>query len=77
MSRQLFVSLDGPKGAGKTTLLEAITKVLRADNKKVVRLCRRNDAGNFRDLQSAWMMHHVLSMGSFVPQAELAYIMLC
>ncbi|CAI0723915.1 Uncharacterised protein [Serratia quinivorans] len=34
MSRQLFVSLDGPKGAGKTTLLEAITKVLRADNKK-------------------------------------------
>ncbi|CAI1156668.1 Uncharacterised protein [Serratia quinivorans] len=28
MSRQLFVSLDGPKGAGKTTLLEAITKVL-------------------------------------------------
>ncbi|CAI0899612.1 thymidylate kinase [Serratia quinivorans] len=41
MSRQLFVSLDGPKGAGKTTLLEAITKVLRADNKKVVRLCER------------------------------------
>jgi thymidylate kinase len=41
MSRQLFVSLDGPKGAGKTTLLEAITKALRADNKKVVRLCER------------------------------------
>ncbi|CAI1538739.1 dTMP kinase [Serratia plymuthica] len=41
MSRQLFVSLDGPKGAGKTTLLEAITKVLRADNKKVVRLCEK------------------------------------
>ncbi|MFN1141419.1 dTMP kinase [Serratia quinivorans] len=41
MSRQLFVSLDGPKGAGKTTLLETITKVLRADNKKVVRLCER------------------------------------
>ncbi|CAI1637043.1 thymidylate kinase [Serratia grimesii] len=41
MSRQLFVSLDGPKGAGKTTLLEAITQVLRADNKKVVRLCEK------------------------------------
>ena len=41
MSHQLFVSLDGPKGAGKTTLLEAITKVLRADNKKVVRLCEK------------------------------------
>ncbi len=38
MSRQLFVSVDGPKGAGKTTLLEAITKMLRADNKKVIRL---------------------------------------
>lgn len=41
MSRPLFVSLDGPKGVGKTTLLEAITKVLRADNKKVVRLCEK------------------------------------
>ncbi|MCX2946030.1 dTMP kinase [Rahnella perminowiae] len=41
MSRQMFVSLDGPKGAGKTTLLEAITKVLRADNKKVIRLCEK------------------------------------
>lgn len=41
MNRQLFVSLDGPKGAGKTTLLEAITKVLRADNKKVIRLCEK------------------------------------
>ncbi len=41
MSRPLFVSLDGPKGAGKTTLLEAITKVLRADNRKVIRLCER------------------------------------
>ncbi|HKM98613.1 MAG TPA: dTMP kinase [Buttiauxella sp.] len=41
MSRQLFVSLDGPKGAGKTTLLEAITKVLRADNKKVIRLSEK------------------------------------
>ncbi|MBU9814184.1 thymidylate kinase [Rahnella sp. C60] len=41
MSRQVFVSLDGPKGAGKTTLLEAITKVLRADNKKVIRLCEK------------------------------------
>ena len=38
MSRQLFVSLDGPKGTGKTTLLESITQVLRADNKKVIRL---------------------------------------
>ncbi|MGR3885540.1 dTMP kinase [Pseudomonas sp. 1152_12] len=38
MSRPLFVSLDGPKGTGKTTLLEAVTKVLRADNQKVVRL---------------------------------------
>ncbi|KPN90584.1 dTMP kinase [Pseudomonas nunensis] len=38
-NRPLFVSLDGPKGTGKTTLLEAITKVLRADNKKVIRLC--------------------------------------
>ena len=41
MSRQFFVSLDGPKGAGKTTLLEAITKVLRADNKKVIRLSEK------------------------------------
>lgn len=41
MSRQLFVSLDGPKGAGKTTLLEAITHVLRADNRKVVRLSEK------------------------------------
>lgn len=38
MSRQLFVSLDGPKGTGKTTLLESITQVLRADNRKVIRL---------------------------------------
>ena len=30
--------MDGPKGAGKTTLLEAVTKALRADNKKVIRL---------------------------------------
>lgn len=35
----VFVSLDGPKGTGKTTLLEAVTKALRADGKKVVRLC--------------------------------------
>ncbi|MET0609817.1 MAG: dTMP kinase, partial [Pseudomonas caspiana] len=40
-NRPLFVSLDGPKGAGKTTLLEAVTKVLRADNKKVIRICER------------------------------------
>jgi thymidylate kinase len=41
MNRALFVSLDGPKGAGKTTLLEAVTKVLRADSKKVIRLCEK------------------------------------
>lgn len=41
MNRPLFVSLDGPKGAGKTTLLEAVTKVLRADNQKVIRLCEK------------------------------------
>lgn len=41
MNRPLFVSLDGPKGTGKTTLLEAITQVLRADNKKVIRLCEK------------------------------------
>jgi thymidylate kinase len=41
MNRPLFVSLDGPKGVGKTTLLEAITQVLRADNKKVIRLCEK------------------------------------
>ncbi|MNO41195.1 thymidylate kinase [compost metagenome] len=40
----MFVSLDGPKGTGKTTLLEAVTKALRADNHKVIRLCeRKND----------------------------------
>jgi thymidylate kinase len=42
MNRPWFVSLDGPKGTGKTTLLEAVTKALRADNKKVIRLCERN-----------------------------------
>ncbi len=41
MNRPLFVSLDGPKGAGKTTLLEAVTKVLRAHNKMVIRLCEK------------------------------------
>ncbi|MFW9082527.1 dTMP kinase [Pseudomonas sp. P2757] len=41
MNRQLFVSLDGPKGTGKTTLLEAVTKALRAENKKVIRLCEK------------------------------------
>ena len=46
MNRPLFVSLDGPKGTGKTTLLEAITKVLRAGNNKVVRLCERNNDPN-------------------------------
>ncbi|VVM38048.1 dTMP kinase [Pseudomonas fluorescens] len=43
MNRPLFVSLDGPKGTGKTTLLEAVTKALRADNRKVIRLCERNN----------------------------------
>ena len=41
MTRALFISLDGPKGTDKTTLLEAVTTALRADNKKVVRLCER------------------------------------
>ena len=41
MNRPLFVSLDGPKGAGKTTLLEAVTRALRADNHKVIRLCEK------------------------------------
>jgi thymidylate kinase len=41
MNRPWFVSLDGPKGTGKTTLLEAVTKALRADNRKVIRLCER------------------------------------
>ncbi|MHA4967761.1 dTMP kinase [Pseudomonas extremorientalis] len=44
MNAPLFISLDGPKGTGKTTLLEAVTAALRADNKKVIRLCeRKND----------------------------------
>lgn len=42
MKHALFVSLDGPKGTGKTTLLEAVTKVLRADGKKVIRFSERN-----------------------------------
>lgn len=41
MTRSLFVSLDGPKGTGKTTILEAVTKALRADNRKVIRLCEK------------------------------------
>ncbi|WP_426132642.1 dTMP kinase [Pseudomonas sp. PWP3-1b2] len=41
MNRPLFISLDGPKGTGKTTLLEAVTTALRADNKKVIRLCEK------------------------------------
>lgn len=49
MSRPLFVSLDGPKGVGKTTLLEAITKVLRADNIKVIRLCEKKSDPYRRD----------------------------
>ncbi|MGF6094051.1 dTMP kinase [Pseudomonas sp. 18175] len=46
MNRALFISLDGPKGTGKTTLLESITAALRADNKKVVRLCERKSDPN-------------------------------
>jgi thymidylate kinase len=49
MNRPLFVSLDGPKGTGKTTLLEAVTKRLRADNKKVIRLCERNNDPHRRE----------------------------
>jgi thymidylate kinase len=41
MKRPLFVSVDGPKGTGKTTVLEAVTQVLRADGRKVIRLCER------------------------------------
>ncbi|MFJ4131418.1 dTMP kinase [Pseudomonas cyclaminis] len=41
MNNSLFVSLDGPKGTGKTTLLEAVTQVLRADKKKVIRVCEK------------------------------------
>ncbi|BDB19799.1 hypothetical protein cym2001_31640 [Pseudomonas sp. CYM-20-01] len=41
MNVPLFISLDGPKGTGKTTLLEAVTAALRAENKKVIRLCER------------------------------------
>lgn len=41
MNLPLFVSLDGPKGTGKTTLLEAVTKALRADNIKVIRICEK------------------------------------
>ncbi|MFJ4347544.1 dTMP kinase [Pseudomonas sp. NPDC089401] len=41
MKRPLFVAFDGPKGTGKTTLLEAVTRALRADGRKVVRLCER------------------------------------
>ncbi len=41
MNRLLFIALDGPKGTGKTTLLEAVTQALRADGKKVIRLCEK------------------------------------
>ncbi|PVZ41056.1 dTMP kinase [Pseudomonas sp. CC120222-01a] len=41
MNRPLFIALDGPKGTGKTTLLEAVTQALRADNRKVIRLCEK------------------------------------
>lgn len=39
MKRALFVCMDGPKGTGKTTVLEAVTRTLRADGLKVIRLC--------------------------------------
>lgn len=41
MNRSLFISLDGPKGTGKTTLLESVTKALRAENQKVVRISEK------------------------------------
>lgn len=41
--RPMLVSLDGPKGTGKTTLLEAVTRVLRCDGRKVIRLSERNN----------------------------------
>ena len=41
MNRPLFVALDGPKGTGKTTLLEAVTRELRAQGQKVIRLCEK------------------------------------
>jgi thymidylate kinase len=41
MKRPWFVSVDGPKGTGKTTVLEAVTAVLRAEGRKVIRLCER------------------------------------
>lgn len=41
MNDTLFISMDGPKGTGKTTLLEAITQALRAEGKKVIRLCEK------------------------------------
>ena len=46
MNRPLFISLDGPKGTGKTTLLEAVTQVLRANNKKVIRLSEKKSDPN-------------------------------
>lgn len=46
MNRPLFISLDGPKGTGKTTLLEAVTKGLRAQDHKVVRLCEKKSDPN-------------------------------
>ncbi|EJT84365.1 hypothetical protein PPS11_23144 [Pseudomonas putida S11] len=58
MTRPLFVSIDGPKGTGKTTLLEAVTKALRADNKKVIRLCEKKSdpyrGGNHGPLSINW-----------------------
>lgn len=41
MTRSLFISFDGPKGTGKTTLLESVTQALRADKRKVIRICEK------------------------------------
>lgn len=43
MNRPMFITLDGAKGTGKTTLLEAVTLVLRAHGRKVIRLSERNN----------------------------------
>ena len=58
MKRPLFVALDGPKGTGKTTLLEAITQALRADKRKVVRLCEKK-SDPFRGETMALVNHLV------------------
>ena len=54
MNRSLFISLDGPKGTGKTTVLEAVTKVLRAGNHTVIRLCEKK-SDPFRGETMRWV----------------------